>query len=198
VLRTGRGIQQTYTTEYPPNLSLEEIANGSDLIARVVVVQTHPRLTKDETAIESDYTLKIIDHLWARTPNTQPVESVVLTTAGASGSLTIEGYEVTGVDHDLPPFDVDAQYILFMKFDAGTGHYILPNGGQGAFRIKGDPGRESAIQMSQKFGSLEHSTYWNGAPPLFAFIEDLQSALVKEGMLIRVPQVYSKQEGLKK
>jgi hypothetical protein len=197
VMRTGRDIQQTYTTEYSPNLTLAEIATNSDLIARAIVVDGHPRLTRDETAIESDYTLQIVEQLWS-SQVTRLGEVVILTAAGASESLTIEGHKVTGVDDDLPPFDVGAQYLLFLKFDSATGHYLLSHGGQSAFVIRGELGRESVVQMSSKFGRQLGFSTWNGPPPLFAFREDLNAVLEKERLIVRVPQGYSEHEGLKK
>jgi hypothetical protein len=176
VIRTGRALQQMYTTEYSPNLSLAELATKSDLIVRAVVTDKHALLTKDERAIESDYTVQTLESLWARSISKQN-EFLVLTAPG--GTLTIEGYQVDGIDADMPPFDVGVQYLLFLKLDPATQHYVLPHGGQGAFAIRGEPGRESVYQLSSKFGALGFSKEWNGPPPLSVFIENLRSALHK-------------------
>lgn len=178
VIRKGEGIQQMYMTEYLPNLSLADIVKSSDLILRAIITYKHARLTTDETAIESDYTLQPVERLWARQSSKQD-RSVVLTTSG--GTLTVAGHEVVGIDAELPPFDVGAQYLLFLKFDPATGHYRLPHGGQGAFAIRGEPDRESVYQMSSQVGQLGFSTKWSGPPPLFIFIDELKSALDKEG-----------------
>jgi hypothetical protein len=179
VIRTGSGIQQMYMTEYPPNLSLAEMARSSDLIVRAVITYKHARLTPDETAIKSDYALQPLEQLKLG-PIRKEDGPLVLTTSG--GTLTIEGHEVVGVDAEMLPFEAGAQYLLFLKFDPATGHYQLPHGGQGAFAIRGEPGRESVHQMSSKFGQLGFSTKWNGPPPLGVFIEDLNNALEKEGL----------------
>lgn len=176
VIRTGGPLQQMYNTEQSPNLSLAELATSSDLIVRAVIMDKHAVLTKDETAIESDYTVQPVESLWSRSISKQN-EPLVLTALG--GTLTIEGYKVDGIDADMPPFDVGVQYLLFLKLDPATQHYLLPHGGQGAFAIRGEPGRESVYQLSSKFGALGFSKEWNGPPPLSVFIENLRSALHK-------------------
>jgi hypothetical protein len=177
VLRNGAGIHQTYAADYTPKVTLAGLAKGSDLIVRATVEQGHARLSKDETSIESDYLFRPTEYLWSRSTEVRS-EPVILTAAG--GFLTIDKYKVSGVDPEVPVFDVGGQYLLFMRFDPISGHFLLTHGGQSAFLIRGEVGKEFVIQLSSKRGAYVYSTKWSGPPPLFAVIDELQSALQEE------------------
>lgn len=153
--------------EFSP-VSLAELAKESDLIARVVVIgDGRTKLSADERSIYTEYTLQPIDQFFSgRT--LKPGENIVIQKPG--GTISIDGHQITSTDRDFPPLQHGEEYILFLKLDPATGHYIVPYGAQGAFR-----NAVGAVeQVSNDTGT------WNqdrGRVPTLTFIQELMNIL---------------------
>ena len=130
VRRHKGNVEFLVIREFSP-VGLSELARDCDLIARVVVVDGRSHLSDDEREVQSEYTLQIIDSLLSRKTLT-PAQNIIVTKPG--GTLTIDGYQFTTRETDFPPFLTTDEYVLFLRFDARTGKYVVPYGAQGAFR----------------------------------------------------------------
>jgi hypothetical protein len=168
VARRQKGaVEFRVMREFSP-VDLLQLIKSSDLIARAVVTDNgRSYLSKDERSIYSEFTVQVLDRFLS-TPDLKLADKILVTIPG--GTMTIEGYPITSRESDLPPFQANEEYVLFLKFDASTGQYLLPYGAQGAFRsIAGE-----IEQVSKDTGT------WNrnkGRMPVLAFIQELTRVL---------------------
>ena len=130
VRRHKGNVEGIIHREFSP-VGLSELTRDCDLIARLVVVDGRSHLSDDEREVHSEYTFQIIDSLLSR-KTLAPAQNIMVTKPG--GTIAIDGYQFTTRESDFPPFLTTDEYVLFLRFDARTGKYVVPYGAQGAFR----------------------------------------------------------------
>ena len=89
--------------------------------------------------------------------------------------LKIEGQEVTGIEHEFPPFQIGDEYILFLRQLPESGHYAVAFGPQGAFQNLGG-------QVRQVAGARGSWNRERGRVPMVSFIEELTGVIEHEGV----------------
>ncbi|HKY20359.1 MAG TPA: hypothetical protein VJM31_03995 [Vicinamibacterales bacterium] len=166
VQREKGPIEQIVTRQFSP-VDLKEIARDVDLIAAVIFSDDgRSHLSGNGRRIETDYAALIVDQFFPRHP-IKPDTSIVVSKPG--GTLSIDGHMVTSYEQDFPPFQAGEEYILFLRLDTSTGHYVVTHGAQGAFRTL-----LGAVEQVSKGGT------WNetrGRVSAVAFAQELHGIL---------------------
>ena len=130
VRRVGGNIENHITREFSP-ADLSELVKTAEVAVRGLVVDgPRPYLAADGRTIESDYTVQVLDRIFAR--QSPPGQTIVVTKPG--GTMMFGGYKVTSTESQFPEFTAGEEYVLLLKRDPKTGKYFVPYGAQGAFR----------------------------------------------------------------
>ncbi len=156
-------VEQAITNEYP-RASVREIAAGSDLIARVLVLQHQSHLTSDQRSIETDYTVQLLGVVRSKRPEIR--EGGILHVTKPGGEIFVDGKVIPALEPDFPALQDGAEYVAFLKYRPSHEDFEFHYGGQGAFVIRD----EFVHQMSRIFGD------WNeehGKVAVGTFIAEL-------------------------
>jgi len=135
------------TTDFPnyPVADLAEVSSRADVVVvgRIMASMTH--LNATQPGLETDYQLKVSQVL---KPATLPDQKGMLTVRRAGGQMAIHGHKVTHSVAHTPMFDVEHDYVLFLRFNPANGTYNLSHGPFGMYEIKGE-----RIHVVEYFGN---------------------------------------------
>jgi hypothetical protein len=129
-MRAASGDFEILTSRQFPPAELADLVGKADLIGRMLVAGRESRLTADETAIETDYAIQILDIYFTN----RPIGGQTIKLTRPDGIFTLDGRSVTNYEPDFPAFEVGHEYVLFLKFNPDLEKYVIPFGSQGAFR----------------------------------------------------------------
>ncbi len=138
--------------EYPL-ASVGEIAAGSDVIARVLILQHQSHLTNDQRSVETDCIVQLLALVKSKRPDVREGGIIHITKPG--GEIFVDGKPLPAIERDCPPLEDGAEYVAFLKHRSKHHDFEFNFGAQGAFAIKDD----MVSQMSTMFGewNKEHS-----------------------------------------
>jgi hypothetical protein len=164
-VRRGQPAGGAFINDYAHYESLADLAQRGDLIVRGLINEANSHLTKDETSIETDYTVLVLDQLFAR-GTIKHGQTIVVTREG--GTVTVEGKKVTVTENAFKPFEIGDEYVFFLHLRPDT-HYGLVAGPQAVFKNVG--------------GEVEQVGYgiesWRGRShvPMGLFLQELNDAI---------------------
>lgn len=167
--QSAPGSEFIITREFAP-AELADLVKESDLIVRALVVEGRSRLSIDERGIETDYQVRILE-IYAASQMLNVGRSIVVTRPG--GTLMIDGRTILQRETDFPPFENNGEYVLFVKLEPSSGRYVVPFGGQGAFRETGGLS-EQVAQFNGKFKGER------GSVPTLQFAQEIRELAVKQ------------------
>jgi hypothetical protein len=150
--------------EYSP-VNLETLAKEVPVIAHVLI--TEAKSFVDGERVWTDYSAQIL----AVTKGEQALQGKILTVRRPGGLVLVDEKTVNSRDPDFPAFDLQEEYVLFLK-PTSEEHFVIPFGAQGAFRIQ--QGR--VAQVSRDTGT------WNkerGSVGLGAFLNEIDQVARK-------------------
>jgi hypothetical protein len=132
-------VYQSRQRELLPQ-DIDEMIPKADLIAVGTVRPIRTYLSADQKDLYTDYELTPSRVLAAsravQSGRPGPALPIILTRWG--GHAVIDGVDVTVEDTDLRNFAPGIRVMLFLKFDAKTGKYELPDDVSGAFLVTND------------------------------------------------------------
>ena len=147
------------------NLYLDQLAERGDLIVRGLILGSNSHLTKDETAIVTDYDVQVLERLHAR-GTVKHGQNIVVTRFG--GTVEVEGKKVTiSASSGFARFQVRDEYIFFLTFNPNTQTYMIVAGPYGVFKNFGG-----------EVAQVGYGTYKaRGRVPLGLFVKELNDAI---------------------
>ena len=101
-----------------PEVTLEALASGADIVVQGRVTPLKTYLSPDERALFTDYLVtptRIFLQRITQISAAREAPPIVLTRQG--GTAVIEGVQVTAVDRNVPPLNAGGEYILFLRLD---------------------------------------------------------------------------------
>jgi len=128
------GVSEEIVVAEYPALSLNALTAAAGAVVHVAVRSQDTFLSSDGLSILTDYRVTVLN---AVKPSTgSPIDAGdVITIRRPGGVLSIEGRKVVSNENDFPPFAGGAEYVLFLKTDAGQPFEMLA-GPQSAFRVR--------------------------------------------------------------
>lgn len=139
-------VESVIFVEYSP-ADLVDLVRESNLIARVLVLSGRSRLSSDNSSIETDCALQLLETYVA---NEAALASPTIVVTRPGGQLTIDGRSVKAYETDFPSFEPSEEYVLFLRRGSDGTSCVIPYGGQGAFREAGG----FSEQVSEKNGKF--------------------------------------------
>ena len=168
VRQHGRPVNMAIVREFSP-AELPEIAKEADLIVRAIALDNGQSSLIDEgRRISSTFTFQVLDTYFSAPPIENTSNQIAVTKPG--GRVTLSGQEVTAAESDFPPFEINQEYILFLRSGSSGNTWVVPYGAQGAFRI----GAGGLVEQVSKDTGI-----WNrdkGRVHLREFLEHLKNA----------------------
>jgi len=102
--------------ELLPPMALRELVDSADLIVEGRIGGASTRLTKDQCALETEYSLVLERHVAGKVPLSAvpgPQQPIAFTAFG--GTTAIDGVPVAMRDAQFPPFQAGQHVILFLQ-----------------------------------------------------------------------------------
>jgi hypothetical protein len=120
--------------------------------------------------VTTDYSVQVVETYAAK----KVLDGQIVVVTKPGGEMVIDGFPVASYERDFPPFAAGEEYVLFLRTDGRDNTFVLPDGGQGAFRNSGG----SVEQMSTKFGTWNHE---HGRMALPGFADELRGVVLRNG-----------------
>lgn len=152
--------------EYSP-VDLRELIRRANLIVQGTVSHALSYLSDHETKVLTDYTIRINRVLKGVLAAD---EAAKITVRRLGGTLTVDGAKVTAQEADFPAFNVNDDYVLFLKQRGSV--YEFEYGGQGAFKVSDG----SVTQLSNSVGTWNQS---HTDTSLTAFQDEIRKTLLE-------------------
>jgi hypothetical protein len=128
VKKAKAGTHIVITRQISP-ADLPVLVQSSALVARVIVSSGESRLSANQSEIETDYRVSVVDVY----RGAASVAGTVIVVSRPGGRLMIEGQLVTAAEDNFPAFRNGEEYVLFLSRSQSGDIYFVNFGAQGAF-----------------------------------------------------------------
>ncbi len=119
-----------------PRMTLEEVAEKSDLILHARLVGAHCKLSPDGEYIFTDYDVSPIRIVLADRPSAVPGPTRPLVVSSFGGETDVDGRRVILEDATFRPLTSGSEVVLFLQWTPALNAYIILGGPYGAFEVK--------------------------------------------------------------
>ena len=130
VLKNGVS-EEVVVAEYP-TLSVRALTAAAGAVVHVAVRSSDTFLSSDGSAVLTDYRVAVVDVVKDSASHLNPGDVITIRRVG--GRLNIEGRLFLSNEAGFAPFADGAEYVLFLKTDAGQPFEMFA-GPQSAYRV---------------------------------------------------------------